>query len=186
MKATPAATPAAPQQPGGPDDQAWWEHENGQPPTEVDGTLQPGGNPWDFAADPEPGYVSRETSAPAEAESPLDAKTRGDIEGKLALLLMIPYEALAMKDPYCAEALTKSSRQIIKAMVPLLAQSPQVVAWFTTSGGWLLWLNLAVACKPVLQAVTAHHITHRMQTVEDQATGARKVVPTDYTAYSAA
>lgn len=140
--------------------------------------------------DPEPAYMGGgDTAAPISRSSSgsveIDRKTQRDIEGKLALLLMIPAEGLYMSDPYCAEALQKSLPAMIKAMSPIIAGSPEAVKFFTKSGGWMLWLQLAIASKPFLQAVSAHHITKRVH-VETGDDGQPQVTRTDYSAYSAA
>jgi hypothetical protein len=57
---------------------------------------------------------------------------------------------------------------IADAVVPLLCQSPKVVAFFTDDASdWMLWVKLGAALAPVGIAVTRHHIIKTVEIVEE-------------------
>jgi Lsr2 len=98
----------------------------------------------------------------AKAQQPavkVTAAVRGDIEGKLALLLSVPVGAWEMADPYCGGAAAAAMPETIRAAVPLICQSPAAVAFFQRGTTWMLWLGLANALRPVAAAVYDHHLS---------------------------
>lgn len=129
--------------------------------------------PGELPADPAPGPVSEPRGAGRGGKRPaavrVTAATRKDIEGKLGLMLEIPGRVWQARDPYCGGAFVTSIPDIRPAMLELVCQSPDLVAWFTgVGGGFMLWLNLLTACQPVLYTVWAHHVAHA---IEDQEQG---------------
>jgi hypothetical protein len=118
---------------------------------------------------------------------------RKDIEGKVAFWLLIPAEPWRRVDPYCGQAYLDSIEDIALKATPLLCQSPAVVRWFSKSTTFVQVTELAMACRPVAEAVIAHHVTKRIQldqfgeVVRDRDTGVP--VPqgggVDFSAYSA-
>jgi hypothetical protein len=86
------------------------------------------------------------------------AQVRGDIEGKLTLLLSAPAVFWSMADPICGGAFSDNLERVVKAAVPLIVQSPDAVRWFTKGATFILWLDLVWALQPVAQAVYAHHV----------------------------
>jgi hypothetical protein len=94
---------------------------------------------------------------------------RGDIEGKLALLLSVPAATWTMADPYCGRAFADNVDNIVRKSVPLICQSPEAVRWFTRGTTFMLWMDLAVACQPVAVAVYRHHAGPQQQRDEIEA-----------------
>lgn len=104
--------------------------------------------------------------APPKEEREYKAKTavkvtaaiRKDIEGKLAFALGMSAQVWLMADPVCGSAMLDHTPEIAKKLTPVVCQSPEVVRWLTKSGNFLIWVDLFMACWPVLQIVFAHHI----------------------------
>ena len=90
-----------------------------------------------------------------------------DIEGKLTLLLTGPAVFWQMADPLCGGAFADNLENIVRKAVPLIAQSPDAVRWFTKGTTFLLWLDLVWALQPVAQAVYAHHIAATVMVLPD-------------------
>jgi hypothetical protein len=87
---------------------------------------------------------------------------RRDIAGKLAFWLSIPAEPWYRIDPYCGAAYAQQIDQIAIKAAPLICQSPDLVRWFRKSSTFIMWTELGMACRPVAEAVIAHHITKRI------------------------
>jgi hypothetical protein len=143
-------------------------------------TAAPGPRPVadeqeEIPADPAPGPVSEPRGArgakrPAAVR--VTATTRKDIEGKLGLMLEIPGRVWQARDPYCGGAFVGSIPEIRPALLELVCQSPDLIAWFTgVGGGFMLWLNLITACQPVLYTVWAHHVAHAIDDQEQAQPG---------------
>ena len=90
------------------------------------------------------------------------AAVRRDIEGKVAFWLLIPAEPWMRVDPYCGKAYADSIEDIAVKMTPLLCQSPAIVRWFGKSTTFIQVTELAMACRPVAEAIIAHHVTKRI------------------------
>lgn len=90
------------------------------------------------------------------------AAVRRDIEGKVAFWLLIPAEPWMRVDPYCGKAYADNLENIAVKMTPLLCQSPAIVRWFGKSTTFIQVTELAMACRPVAEAVIAHHVTKRI------------------------
>lgn len=88
----------------------------------------------------------------------ITAAVRKDVEGKLAFLLMVTGQMWSMPDPVCGPVMLENSPDIAKKLTPIVCQSPQLVRWFRKTSGYLLYLDLLMACWPVLQIIFAHHI----------------------------
>jgi hypothetical protein len=99
------------------------------------------------------------SSEPAPKVTPA---VRRDIEGKVAFWLLIPGEPWRRVDPYCGQAYLDSIENIAVKATPLLCQSPAVVRWFAKSTTFVQVTELAMACRPVVEAVIAHHVTRRV------------------------
>ena len=86
--------------------------------------------------------------------------TRGmvkDIEGKVAFMLTTTGMAVGLPDPVCGNAILQNTPEITKALVPILMQSPGVIAWFNKTSNVMLWVNLMMAMAPVFGTVLGHH-----------------------------
>lgn len=141
----------------------------------------------DLTPDPEPGYATtslkeqlfgaKKAPAPkakpakaAVSDKPPTVSVRRDIRGKLAMFLGIIGTGWASRDDHCggtfldsiADQKTESGDApgIATALTDIICDSPDMVAWFTSSGSYMKWLTLATAVQPVLTTIFAHHVTH--------------------------
>jgi hypothetical protein len=144
-----------------------------------DGEL---GELGELAADPDPGYAppaleDRIFGDPDRPARRVSQTVRKDIRGKIAMLLVMVGGGLAARDPHCGGAVldaiadhdTPEGPQdgIATALADLVCDSPDMVKWFTSSGRYLKWFNLALAIQPVVQMGFAHHVSHSVSD-EDQ------------------
>ena len=91
-----------------------------------------------------------------------------DIEAKLGMMLMVPGRVWAARDPICGRAFVQAEPEIRSAAVELICQSPDLIEFFMgAGGGFMLWLNLLVACQPVVMTIWMHHIAHSLQVADD-------------------
>lgn len=125
--------------------------------------------------DPEPSWLGdkdkpkRGRPAGSRTAKPT-AAVRADIEAKFGLMLTIPGNIWAARDPYCGGAFLAQEPAIRKAGLDLILQSPDLIAFFTSSAaGFMLWLNLLTALQPVAMTIWAHHIIHAIG--QDQGQG---------------
>jgi hypothetical protein len=146
-----------------------------QEPDELDGL-----DPEEFEEDPEP-FESRRTGVgrllgaakgsgtakPAKGRRP-SAAIQKDVRAKTALLLSIPTTVWEARDPYCGAAAMEAVPDVSEALADIFCDSPEIVAWFTTSGSFVKWLKLAAALKEVAITIVQHHITHSIGDDEDQ------------------
>lgn len=88
----------------------------------------------------------------------ITAALRRDVEGKLGFIMVLSGSMWVMADPICGTAFVDHAPEIAKKLTPIICQSPDVVKWLTRSGKYVLWLDLVMACWPVLQMIFAHHI----------------------------
>lgn len=158
------------------------------PPADLDEARQRAGR------DPEPRHLvtgrARRTRQPRpKPDRPPPVKVtkavEADITGKLAFWLSIPAEPWLRIDPYCGGAYAGQVNEIALKMAPLVCQSPDLVRWFSKSTTFILWTELGIAVRPVVEAIIAHHVTRRI--VLDQE-GEAVEVPgggVDFSAYSA-
>jgi hypothetical protein len=116
---------------------------------------------------------------PIKPKFTVTKKVRDDVEGKTLFYLSMSTAMLTPLDPICFGAVQNQAPAIASKLTPILCQSPEVVKWMTKAGNFALWVDLAMAMWPVVQAIIAHHIT---KTIARQ--GERP--PVDYSQYSAA
>lgn len=81
-----------------------------------------------------------------------------DVEGKIAFMLMTTGNAVGIVDDVCGNAILENTPNIAKSLTPILCQSPGVVAWFTKTSNFMLYVNLAMALAPVVMAIASHHL----------------------------
>jgi hypothetical protein len=141
--------------------------------------------------DPEPRHLvrgrARRTPKPKDDQPPIKITkaVQADITGKLAFWLSIPAEPWLRVDPYCGGAYAGQVDEIALKMAPLICQSPDLVRWFSKSTTFIMWTELGIAVRPVVEAIIAHHVTRRIvldsngQAVEVSGGGM------DFSAYSA-
>jgi hypothetical protein len=104
------------------------------------------------------GTPARKEDAPVR----VTAAVRRDIAGKLAFWLSIPAEPWIRIDPYCGGAYADQLDQIALKAAPLICQSPDLVRWFAKSSTFIMVTELGIACRPVVEAAIAHHVTKRI------------------------
>jgi hypothetical protein len=168
----PADAPAGPSQPpGGPQgtDAGPAGESTGPPPpadladarARLEGTRKRG----------RPGWAGKESGRRPRAAKPappkLTREIRGDIEGKLTLLLSGPVSILAAVDPVCGGAAVENLDLVVRKAVPLICQSPAAVAWFTKGTTFLLWLDLVWALQPIAVAAYSHHVAGTVMVLPD-------------------
>jgi hypothetical protein len=160
------------------------------PPADLDEARQRVGR------DPEPAHLLRgrgrgrpKGSATRPKVTEPDIKVtkavRDDITGKLAFWLSIPAEPWLRVDPYCGQAYAGQVDEIAVKMAPLICLSPDMVRWFAKSSTFIMWTELGIAVRPVVEAIIAHHVTKRI--VLDSNGEAVEVAGggVDFSAYSA-
>jgi hypothetical protein len=87
-------------------------------------------------------------------------RIRDDIEGKVAMMIMMTSMLLSTKDPICGRALEDNGPNIAQKFVPIICKSPELVRWFTKGGNYTAWLDLCMALWPVLVVAFSHHVSH--------------------------
>jgi hypothetical protein len=157
-----------------PDDPGEFEWGDGIPTPPPPATLEEARE--QAGRDPEPAHLvtpgkraRRPRKPPADdaATIKVTKAIRDDITGKIAFWLMIPAEPWIRVDPYCGGAYADNLDQIAVKLAPIICLSPDLVRWFSKSSTFILWTELAMACRPVAEAVIAHHVTRRI-TLTDQ------------------
>lgn len=117
--------------------------------------------------DQPPGHARREwRTAGKPAGRParparITAAIRGDIGAKVALMLEVPGRVWQARDPVCGGVFVAQRGEIAESLTEIVCRSPQLVEWFTgTGGGFLLCLDLMAAVWPVVTVAMAHHVYH--------------------------
>lgn len=158
----------------------------GRKPKNADPESAEPGESYDSAAserDPDPSWMRDANDGPGSAPGKLafaevPEQVKDDIAG-LAGLVGIPILSLLQQaDPYCGSALAQNFEPIMDAALPLICRSERIVRYFTDDkSDWLLWGKLALALKPVGQAILQHHVFRTVEVVTDQSTGIRTIQP---------
>jgi hypothetical protein len=121
-------------------------------------------DPPGLPADPEPVRAPKNGGGKAgrsKAAKVTDAAKR-DMRGKVALMLTMPAAVFARRDEVCGAVLLAQVPEITDALVDILADSPDVVAFFTAGGGqYMKWIALATALEPVITIGWQHHVMSR-------------------------
>lgn len=87
-----------------------------------------------------------------------------DIAAKISLMLEVPGQVWAARDPVCGGTFVQQRPDIATALTDIVCESADLVAFFTgPAGGFMRWLNLAVACYPVASVMMAHHVYHSIE-----------------------
>lgn len=92
---------------------------------------------------------------------------RGDVEGKVALLLLTSANALQLADPVCGGVLLQQAPDIAEKLTPILCQSAAVVEWFQRGTSLIMYVELVMALGPVLATVWQHHLSSNSETVPE-------------------
>lgn len=113
----------------------------------------------DAGDDPEPGGDAPESTVPARAKGVrLTKRLRDELTGELTLLLAVAGMGWGIKDPMCGGALANESGNIAEKLVPIIAKSPRAVKFLTSGAGITVYIELAMALKPVGETFFAHHL----------------------------
>jgi hypothetical protein len=134
--------------------------------------------PWaesradDVERDPDPGWMrepidDRPVGKIAFGEVPQQVKD--DIAGLTGLVGIPILSLLQQIDPYCGSALAQNFEPTVDAALPLICRSERIVRYFADDkSDWLLWGKLALALKPVGQAILQHHVFRTVEVVRDE------------------
>jgi hypothetical protein len=125
--------------------------------------------------DPEP--KDRAEDKP-KTQLKVTAALKRDVEGKLAFAMALGGQVWVMADPVCGSAFIDQTPEIAKKLTPIVCQSPDIVKWLTKSSSYILWVDLFMACWPVLQIIFAHHIARTIQ--RESANGYNATMPNDF------
>jgi hypothetical protein len=110
--------------------------------------------------DPEP---KEQPEFKPRATIKVTAALRRDVEGKLAFAMALGGQVWIMADPICGSAFVDNTDNIAKKLTPIVCQSPEIVKWLTKSSNFILYIDLFMACWPVLQIIFAHHIAKSIE-----------------------
>jgi hypothetical protein len=113
--------------------------------------------------DPDPSWLDQATGSLPSGNVPVTKQVENDVRAMLAVASLIPADVMAVADPYCAGAYAQALPQIIDAAVPIICRSQRVLQFVLGKQGFVEWIRLAAAFKPVFAAVWAHHIVHTVQ-----------------------
>jgi hypothetical protein len=115
----------------------------------------------------------------------ITAAIRADIDAKISFALEIPGRVWAARDPACGAVFLEQRAEISRAMADIACRSPQLVEWFTgTGGGFLMFLDLGAALWPVVTMIMAHHVYHSVELEADGGGHAEPLQP-DYSRFAA-
>lgn len=111
--------------------------------------------------EPDPEPLAPDGDTPAEPLIRITKAVTKDIEGKLGWMLGMTGTVWAAADPLCAGQLLEHADTIAAKLTPVICQSQTAVRWFRKSSGAVLYVDLLIACMPVLSAVYAHHLARQ-------------------------
>lgn len=122
----------------------------------------------DFQADPDPQFRG---TAPEDRLIPdgmfaaskgrgVSARTKKDIRAKTALLLTVGATAWQARDQFCGSVALESVPDVSEKLADIFCDSPSIVNWFTASGKFMKYLDLAMSLQQIAIAVFRHHVSH--------------------------
>lgn len=132
-----------------------------------------------LAADPDPGWgepglgerlmdAAKGSRVPPPKLSP---RVRKDVQAKLGLMLSMLAGTWRMRDPLCGGTALEQVPDISDALADIICDSPDLVAWFTSTGNFMKWLKLLMAVQPVAMVGLQHHVLHTVDTEEQPEPG---------------
>ncbi len=139
--------------------------EDGLPPRQA-----PPSGQWEqpeleeIPAAPPPGKLSPASGkGKAKGKRPTMA-VQQDIAAKVGIMLTIPGTVWRARDPLCGGVFMDQEPEIASALTDLIMDSPDLVEWFTGTGGnFMKFFRLAAACMPVGSMIWAHHVVHSIE-----------------------
>lgn len=128
-------------------------------PDSIDSAPPPPRQTPDLDQDPAPKRPKGRAGKAIPPKVKVTEAVRKDIGGKTALLLTFPAAAFARRDPICGDVALQIVPGVSGALADIFCESPDVVAFFTsTGGGFVKWLNLAVELQPLIEVMYQHHV----------------------------
>ena len=78
-------------------------------------------------------------------------------------MLLLPAGAVwQTRDPECGSSFVNNTPDIADAMTDIIVDSPDLVRWFTGTGGsFMKYFKLLMALQPVAMTVVQHHVMHK-------------------------
>ena len=131
----------------------------------------------DYGPDPEPAHLSpprrgrgqRDTGT-ARKPVRVTAAVKADVTAKVRIVTKSSAEIWAMRDPFCGPVAIGQEPAIADALVDLICDSPDLLAFFAGAGGaYMRYFKLFMACLPVIQVAWVHHIAHQPGQPDGQA-----------------
>ena len=114
--------------------------------------------------DPPPGKLSAVPAKGKRSGRRPSAAVQQDIAAKVGIMLAIPGKVWEVRDPLCGGTFMRQQPEISAALTDIIMDSPDLVEWFTGTGGsFMKFFRLAAACMPVGTAVWAHHVVHSIE-----------------------
>lgn len=137
--------------------------------------------------DPEPPNATDDKfNKPEDKIFTVSKLVREDIEGKIGFFWGMTASGFQLFDPYCGKVMADRTEIIAAKLTPLVCKSPDLVKWFSSKGGgYMEWLDLAIAVWPVLEAIYAHHLAKTVDKRPDFDATTPPMQP-DYSQYAAA
>lgn len=134
-----------------------------------DGFLDSGAylEPDPEPVDPDGGKPRRRGRPPKAGPRTGTLKLRKEVAAEIETYIQMVALPLSLRDEHCAGALSGQASAIAGALVDLLSRYPAVLEKFRSSGVFADGFALAIALKPVADAVIAHHINHTVETPHD-------------------
>jgi len=112
-----------------------------------------------YTPDPEPKRPRHTGRGKTGSSTRVTDAIRKDIRAKTALFLTIPAAMFERRDPICGEVAMQVVPGTSVALADIFCDSPDVVAFFTsTGGGFMRWLQLAIELQPLGEVLYQHHI----------------------------
>jgi hypothetical protein len=99
---------------------------------------------------------------------PATLAVRKDIRAKVGFMLTLPGGMWSMSDPLCGGQFLADAPAVADALVDIICDSPDLVAWFTSGGNYMKWLTLVTALQGTGVTLWRHHIAHSVGDEHEQ------------------
>jgi hypothetical protein len=106
--------------------------------------------------DPEPSGIDSPKYSPPPPR--ITKRIREDVQGKLAFMLTMTGTMASIVDPVCGGAFLDNADNVAAKMTPIICKSPDMVAKITKTGDMMLYVDLMMACWPILVVIAGHHL----------------------------
>jgi len=118
--------------------------------------------PPEVAADKPPGRLrERPSREPKGKARPATAAVRKEATANVRFAVLTIAEVWAIRDPVCGPVAIESEPAISSAFADIVLDSPGLTAFFTGGGaaGFMKYVKLAFALRPVIAVARLHHLT---------------------------